>query len=321
MNVKQQITSAGITFTLAISVGYSDNIKPFEQCLIQQINLSTEIQTIAELKAICKKLAPTRTITAPSQQRNKSTLLMAFKPNYILPTTYNSLGYDASIYSQQFDNPTLNLNDYEAHFQTSIKLPLSKNLFNHNLEYFAAYTNRSFWQVYNDSISAPFRETNHEPELWIQRNVTLAHASFNTSTQILGISHQSNGRGGLLSRSWNRVYVQLSLERQTLSLALKTWIRINEKSKDDDNPDITNYLGHGEFHVNIKSDDHVFSVMSRNNLESGFTKGAVEFGWSFPVGKRNDLKGYIQVFSGYGESLISYNNRVKRIGIGVIISN
>ena len=61
--------------------------------------------------------------------------------------------------------------------------------------------------------------------------------------------------------------------------------------------------------------------MSRNNLESGFDRGAVEAGWSFPLGNYPYLKGYIQYFYGYGESLIDYDRRVNRIGIGISLND
>jgi len=58
--------------------------------------------------------------------------------------------------------------------------------------------------------------------------------------------------------------------------------------------------------------------MSRNNLTSD-GKGALELSYSFPLyGK---LKGYLQYFNGYGQSLIDYNARANSFGIGVAISD
>jgi phospholipase A1 len=61
--------------------------------------------------------------------------------------------------------------------------------------------------------------------------------------------------------------------------------------------------------------------MSRNNLESGFSRGAVELGWSFPLGGYPYMKGYAQYFYGYGESLIDYDRITNRIGLGVSLTD
>ena len=62
-------------------------------------------------------------------------------------------------------------------------------------------------------------------------------------------------------------------------------------------------------------------MMLRNQLESGFKRGAVELGWSFPVFDYPYLKGYVQYFYGYGESLIDYDRKVNRIGVGISVTD
>ena len=67
-----------------------------------------------------------------------------------------------------------------------------------------------------------------------------------------------------------------------------------------------------------QSNSHVETLMERNNLTSN-SKGAVELDYSFPIyGK---MKGYAQYLYGYGESLIDYNARSNRIGVGIAISD
>jgi len=246
--------------------------------------------------------------------------LMSHKPNYFLLGAYNSDGYNSSYFEEQYDEPSIHLDDTEAQFQISLKIPLGINLFN-TFDVYAAYTNRSFWQLYNSEISSPFRETNHEPEAWVQFTPGWEIFGFKNSANAIGFVHQSNGQGGVLSRSWNRIFANFVFQRGNFAIGFKPWIRISESAEDDDNPDITDYLGHYELRAGYKWNDHVFSVMSRNNLESGFDRGAFELGWSFPLWTYPYVKGYIQYFRGYGESLIDYNQHVNRIGIGISLTD
>ncbi|MDA3971576.1 MAG: phospholipase A, partial [Desulfobulbaceae bacterium] len=85
--------------------------------------------------------------------------------------------------------------------------------------------------------------------------------------------------------------------------------------------DITEYLGHGELRLLYKLDQHTFAIMSRNNLESGFRRGAVEASWSFPIWNYPYVKGYVQYFTGYGESLADYDKYNNRIGVGLCLSD
>jgi phospholipase A1 len=137
----------------------------------------------------------------------------------------------------------------------------------------------------------------------------------------LGINHQSNGQSSDLSRSWNRVYGSFVFEYGDLGLTLTPWYRLPESAGDDDNPDITDYLGHYEVGATYKWDDHTFSLMTRNALESDFHRGSLQASWSFPLGDWPYLRGYVQYFNGYGESLIDYDQYVNRVGVGLSLSD
>ena len=78
-------------------------------------------------------------------------------------------------------------------------------------------------------------------------------------------------------------------------------------------------MGYGEIAGlwNI-SDNNTLEVLFRNNLRSD-NKGAVQVGWTFPITRH--LRGYIEYFNGYGESLIYYNQHTQRLGIGVKLTN
>ncbi len=303
-----------------------------KRCMSQMIHNIDDSMTIAQVRSACRKrLAHTKTadqeqpatalekrLRQDQNQILEPFTLMAHKPNYFI-VAYNSYGYDSELYQGEFEDPTIQFNDAETQFQLSMKFPLAVNLFN-TVDLYAAYTNRSFWQLFNEN-SAPFRETNHEPEAWLQFNNDWEILGFKNRANQIGFVHQSNGRGGQLSRSWDRVYANFLFERKNFALSIKPWYRIPESKDDDENPDITDFLGHYELRGHYKWNNHVFSIMSRNNLESGFSKGAVELSWSFPLGKYPYVNGYIQYFTGYGESLIDYDNYVNRIGIGLALTD
>jgi phospholipase A1 len=133
-----------------------------------------------------------------------------------------------------------------------------------------------------------------------------------------GFVHQSNGRSGEVSRSWNRVYANMIFERGNFYFGLKPWLRIQEDSEDDDNPDIEDYLGYFEFQGIYNRNKSNYGLFFRNTLKDGY-RGAVQLDWGFPV--HDHLRGYVQYFYGYGESLIDYNNKVNKLGIGIKLTD
>ncbi len=305
-------------------------------CVLKMAQEAAAETTLAELRQACQADSPSDSTPTVVQPVGVSTVeqrleveseavlrpfsLMTHKPNYMLVGAYNTEGWA----DRALDEPptqTSSYKDYEAQFQVSIKVPLGIGLFNQRVDWYAAYTNRSFWQVYDHVDSEPFRETNHEPESWLQWKNDWKVFGFRNSVNSLGIVHQSNGQSGGLSRTWNRVYANFVLEQGGWALSIKPWVWVFREYGEVDNPDIDDYMGHGEFRAAYAHDGHVISGMLRNQLESGFDKGALELGWSFPVFDYPYLKGYVQYFYGYGESLIDYNQKVNRISLGISITD
>jgi phospholipase A1 len=212
------------------------------------------------------------------------------------------------------------LQSVELEYQLSFKVKLLNDTLLGG-DVWAAYNQLSHWQAYNWSQSAPFRETNYEPELIWTLPVDESVLGLRARLINVGFTHQSNGRGELLSRSWNRLWAQAGFERGPFALFTRGWWRIPESSSDDNNPDIERFLGYGDVLGVYRYEQHLFTLLLRHNLDFDEGRGAVQFDWSFPLASEGNggLRGYIQVFSGYGETLLDYDYSQTAIGVGIIL--
>lgn len=234
-------------------------------------------------------------------------------PNYILPVTYNAQA-DYSAFGPIKDS----FSDYEIKMQLSLKTRLARGLWRDS-SVWAAYTQQSYWQLYaEDDASAPFRETNHQPEVFWQIPVDFNVLGWNARAATFGLNHQSNGRSEPLSRSWNRVTAHLALDRGSWAVTAKTWARINEPAETDNNPNIEDYMGRLQLGLAHKRERHTFAIRLKNNLSSPNRSG-LEVNYTFPLFSR--LKGFVQVYSGYGENLIDMENYNNRIGVGIALTD
>lgn len=234
------------------------------------------------------------------------------KPNYFL-LTYNTRA------NERFEA----LDPEEIKFQLSLKVSIADDVLGGDIAF--AYTQLSLWQAFNSDISSPFRESNYEPEImwrWVRPR---RGDTFYNRAVVLGLVHQSNGRSEPLSRSWNRIYLNLIFAYQNFFVSVKPWYRIPEDPKTgptdtsgDDNPDIADYMGYGEVTAVWAPGKHRVGLMLRNNLTSN-NRGAVQLDWSYPLFSKVQV--YVQYFNGYGESLIDYNHSVNRVGVGLMLNN
>lgn len=243
--------------------------------------------------------------------------IMPHKPMYILPVSYNFS--EVSSATQDL----VDVDDLETKFQFSFKVGIVDSFFKNRASLQFGFTQTSFWQVYNKKSSAPFRETNYEPEVFLTYNPKGLESYNWSSSYIFGFTHQSNGRSSLESRSWNRLYIQKLWDLKTFVISTKAWYRIPEKEKTDpeesegdDNPQINFYMGYFELMGLTQIHDNTFTLMVRNNLKSN-NRGALQFSWSKPINEK--YKFYFQYFNGYGENLIDHDRNSNRVSIGLII--
>lgn len=212
------------------------------------------------------------------------------------------------------------LDSTEAKFQLSFKTKVHEDLLGSGADLWFGYTQQSNWQVYNKGISAPFRETDYEPELFVTVPTDYSLLGLRGRFVNVGFVHQSNGQSRPLSRSWNRIYAQAAFELgDDFSLLLKPWYRIKESADSDDNPGINRYVGDFEAEASYRFGRQRLTLIGRSSWDA--KRGFAQLDWTFPLLEKQKLKGYVQFTTGYGESLIDYNHRQNTIGIGVLLTD
>lgn len=308
----------------------------YSLCLSESVIKADDQLSVAEIKSLCAAARPKNAlderIQIEQRTQDKEFVITPYRQNYLLLATYNDKPNQAPWETQgSFAEYAKPFKHEEVKMQLSFKVPLNKHdIFFENDNIYFGFTMKSFWQVYNKKISAPFRETNYRPEVFYQAPLETEFMEGGFFLRA-GFEHESNGRSQWLSRSWNRIYAGLGYQRDNWALYMQPWYRLPESdkvytdedpatpppAKGDDNPDISDYMGFYEFYAIYDHPDFQLSHMLRHNFSTG--KGAVELGVSFPLYHR--IKGYVQFFNGYGESMIDYDHLVQRIGIGVLLTD
>jgi phospholipase A1 len=239
-----------------------------------------------------------------------------YKPTYILPFYYTA-SPDNAVYVGETPQDE-SLKKSEVKYQLSFKVPIWQRIFNLPSTLFFAYTQLSYWQLYDRDPF--FRETDYEPEAFLANEVNWhLFGKWHLNFINLGAVHQSNGYGGSLERSWNRIYLSATASSDNWVITVRPWYVFHDDTYERQNPTMANYLGHEQFIVAYKYYNQVITLEARNVIEHHANKAAVTASWSFPLTKH--LNGYVQVFSGYGQSLIEYNHRTNSVGLGIALSN
>ena len=248
-------------------------------------------------------------------------LISVYKQNYFLVYSHSSHPNNTpgSPNPQSQVPYTYSLDNKEMKFQLSIKgHMLGEN--RHTLWF--GYTQLSFWQIYDSAHSTPFRESDYEPELIYSYRPAdkVVWPGLRSSFVNTALVHQSNGQTQPRSRGWNRLYIQVGLERELgdgdrIALIPRLWRRIGAgAAADDDNPDILTYYGRGDLEARYYHGQDVYLSIARIH--------SLQFDYATPMPKLfgvqiRNTNFHVQLFDGYGESLIDYNQRHATIGFGI----
>jgi outer membrane phospholipase A len=217
--------------------------------------------------------------------------------------------------------------EFNARFQLSFKYqPFEATWLRH---IGGAFTTTSLWDLHSSSM--PFVDSTYRPSLsWYgDSKPFVGSKSVHLAWQVGMWEHESNGKGdtdigltaaGSDSRSLNIGFIRPTItwqmtEKDSLSVGLKAYTYYDVAPQ---NSDISLYRGHADLQLRYQHDDWIFSGVFRSGRVGYYSE--LNFGipqssfikWFSPgLGKKN-VHGWIllQYMSGYGETLLDYNQRI-----------
>lgn len=249
----------------------------------------------------------------------------ADKPEPKLPPAFQIIDESPgmSLHDEMYVLPYTHADRYHgSRSEIVYQLSVKQTIFTDRL-YFA-YRQLSFWQAYNVKESSPFRDTNYNPAVFY-RMAQRPWAGGSLGADI-GIEHESNGQRDAMSRSWNQIHVTPAWQHGGLLLRATMRWRIPEKEKSspsdaigDDNPDITDYLGYADLHAYYRGKSgRQAHLMVRGNPVEGH--GYVSLNLSRKMPHEPNAWFVLTLSHGYGESLLDYDRKVSRVGIGFMLA-
>jgi outer membrane phospholipase A len=184
-----------------------------------------------------------------------------------------------------------------------------------------AYTQTSFWNL--RSASQPFEDTSYKPEFFFLS----PNLKFPWATGLFvktGFQHESNGRGGELSRSTNFLYVKpiyiYYWPKHKLGFLVSPKIWAYTINDDVNNLDLNDYLGYFDLEIKAgQTDGFVLGSHFRYAKEGG----SVELNLTYPLSqiifKNLNLYFQIQYVNALAESLLNFRDRTEALRLGFAI--
>lgn len=259
-------------------------------------------------------------VPAPPQAKDSYTTALVDKPPPLAVSVYEPVyflvGGDGGL-NAKFQI-SLRYQLFDGRGALASRLPWIDDLY-------LSYSQTSLWDL--GELSKPFKDSSYRPRLFFS-NYDLARF-FDGQLRVgieTGFGHESNGKEGEDSRSFNMVYA-----RPTLTLGDPSGLRffaaplIHNYIADDENPDLKDYRGYVDWMFGIGAKGGLdFWTTLRKGERSDY--GSIEFNVSYPLSKLSggDLTGWLtlQYFNGYGESLLDYNRKLAsqwRLGIAIAL--
>jgi len=202
----------------------------------------------------------------------------------------------------------------DVKFQISFRQRLTKSILPFHSHLFLSYTQKAMWNVFEESM--PFHDLNFNPGIGLQKLIIIKDKLVGTATVML--EHESNGRDGEASRSWNKVSLSASaIIDPQLMVHAKAWIPIVDGQN---NKDILRYSGIFQSGLQFLSSNKRWvadiTLVKRKGWKLNFNT-TINVG--FRIRKKDNQFIMLHFYDGYGENLLDYNKYHCRLRVGLLI--
>ncbi|MCH5320044.1 MAG: phospholipase A [Paramuribaculum sp.] len=199
-------------------------------------------------------------------------------------------------------------------FQISIAQRLTKSVLPFNSYLFLFYTQKAFWNVLEKSM--PMTDLNFNPGIGLAKHLFIKNRYIGKLQLIL--EHESNGKDGINSRSWNKVSFggNILIDPQVMVHA-KFWIPIIDGGE---NRDILDYAGIYQMGTSFMSPGRRFGasvILTKRrgwNLNYNFV---IEL--NYRIFRRDNQYLFLQYYNGYGEGLLEFKQFHSQLRVGLVI--
>ncbi len=203
-------------------------------------------------------------------------------------------------------------------FQISFQQKLTRSTLPWNTYLYLFYSQKCFWNVLENSM--PMTDLNFNPGIGIAKPFFSTRTGQYIGKAFLLVEHESNGRDGDMSRSWNRITFGASLFiDKNIMVSAKTWIPIIDSGN---NLDILDYCGIYQTGIQVMTDNRRFGaslVLTKRKDWNPFHYN-LELNVKWRIMKNSTQYLFLQYYNGYGEGLLTYKEHRSQLRIGICLS-
>ena len=202
----------------------------------------------------------------------------------------------------------------DVKFQISIAQRLTKSTLPFNTYLYLFYSQKCMWNVFEESM--PMRDLNFNPGIGLAKYLFVKDRYIGKVSLI--VEHESNGRDGAESRSWNKISLAANiLIDPNFMVHGKVWIPIVDGQN---NKDILDYSGIYQMGMTYTSPNKRFgaalTLIKRRGWNLNYNS-IWEINYRLFKGENQYL--FLQYYNGYGECLLDYNKFHSRLRLGIVI--